>query len=253
MAKKESTFEKLAPVFVFISIVLAFAVGVLWQKVAGLEGGSSTTKTTATNPAAAGNAGNTAPSAPTQGKLSADQAAKLPPVTKDDRIRGSLDADVFLVEYSDFQCPYCGRFHPTANQVMDEYGDKVAWVYRHFPLDSIHPQARPAANASECIYNLGGNDAFWKFADTAFADQTKLDDLSALAVAAGVNKGSFESCLTAKKFESIVDEQYQGGLTAGVTGTPGNFVVNKNGDVWLIPGAQPFESVKATIDEALGA
>ena len=92
----------------------------------------------------------------------------IPAVSEQDHILGSLDAPVKLVEYSDLQCPFCGRFHPTMQRVAKEYGDQVAWVYRHFPLESIHPNARPLANASECAANLGGNDSFWKFVDAVF-------------------------------------------------------------------------------------
>ena len=92
----------------------------------------------------------------------------IPAVSDQDHILGNLNAPVKLIEYSDLQCPFCGRFHPTMQRVVKEYGDQVAWVYRHFPLESIHPNARPLANASECAANLGGNDSFWKFVDAVF-------------------------------------------------------------------------------------
>jgi len=136
-------------------------------------------------------------------------------------------------------------------QVMDEYGDQVKWVYRHFPLDQIHPKARPAAIASECVARLGGEDAFWKFADAVFEDQTKLSDLSALARSVDVSGSSYENCINDEIVGSIVEEQYQGGIGAGITGTPGNFIINSKGEAWLIPGALPFEQIKTTIDEAL--
>ena len=69
-----------------------------------------------------------------------------------DHIRGNPNASITLVEFSDFQCPFCSRFHPTAKQALDEYENDIRWVYKHFPLDSIHPQARPAAEASECVW-----------------------------------------------------------------------------------------------------
>ena len=106
----------------------------------------------------------------TQGieKLSSDMVAKLPVVSDQDHIRGNRGAKVTLIEYSDFECPFCARFHPTTLQILDEYGDDVALVYRHFPLDQIHPSARPAAIASECIAELGGEEAFWSFVDEVF-------------------------------------------------------------------------------------
>ena len=81
-----------------------------------------------------------------------------------DRYRGSTKAKVAVIEYSDFQCPFCHRVHPTYKQIMDAYGSDVVWVYRHFPL-SFHPDAMPFAIGSECVRKLRGNDAFWKYAD----------------------------------------------------------------------------------------
>jgi len=244
---KASIFERLVPALLVVSIGLAFVVGVLWQKVSTLEKGTS--PSVANNDAAAG---NVAP-AP-EGKLTEDQAKKIPAVSESDHIRGPRDAEIVVIEYSDFECPFCERFHPTMKQALEEYGDKIAWIYRQFPLISIHPRAFPSANASECVANLGGNDAFWKFTDTVFGNQEKYltdDGLAEAAVASGVKKDEFTSCYSAKKFESVVTSQQSGGEAAGITGTPGSFVINKKGDAWLVSGAVPFESLKATIDEAL--
>jgi protein-disulfide isomerase len=254
MAKKgDGLLEKLVPILLLASIGLAFAVGVLWQKVSQLEGGG--VKVTGVNQAGTGTDTTTTTDTadlPTQGKLSADQASKLPGLKDADHLRGSKNAKVFLVEYSDFQCPYCAQFHPTAQQVMDTYGSDVAWIYRHYPLDQLHPQARAAAEASECVAELGGNDAFWKYADYVFGNQeTALDDLATAAQKAGVSSSAFNNCVDAGKYKDLVENDLQEGITAGVQGTPGNFVMNANGDVWFIPGAYPFDQVKTVIDEAL--
>jgi len=246
---KGNFYERIAPIILVVVVALAFAVGVLWQKVTQLQGGTASPKP---NAAAAGAAA--APQAPTSGKLDASEAAKLPSISNEDHMRGSRSAEVYIIEYSDFECPYCASFHPTAMEAVDEYGGKVAWVYRHFPLDSIHPKARPAANASECIAELGGNDAFWAYADEVFGNQsTALSDHSATAVKVGVNKAAFDTCFSQKRYEDVVEADYQEGLTAGVTGTPGNFIVNSKGEVWKLPGAVPYATLKATIDEALGS
>lgn len=92
----------------------------------------------------------------------------LDPVTASDHIRGDINADVIIVEYSDLECPFCARFHPIIKDILEQYGTKVAWVYRHFPLDGIHANARAKAEASECVASLGGNDAFWKYVDATF-------------------------------------------------------------------------------------
>lgn len=93
-------------------------------------------------------------------------------VTEDDNIRGNINADIKVVEYSDFKCPYCGTFHDAMKQVVDNYeDDKVAWVYRHFPIPQLHPKAPGIAQASECAGEIGGQEAFWQFADEVFANQ----------------------------------------------------------------------------------
>jgi protein-disulfide isomerase len=100
----------------------------------------------------------------TEGKT--DIAMRAPSAS--DHIVGSPTAPIVLVEYSDFQCPYCKLIHPSLKQIVSESNGQVAWVYRQYPLYQIHPQATPAANAAECIASLGGNDAFWKFEQTIF-------------------------------------------------------------------------------------
>lgn len=88
------------------------------------------------------------------------------PVTSEDNVKGDVEnAKVTIVEYSDFDCPFCTRFHATMNSVFAKYNGEVAWVYRHFPLEQLHPNAKAVAVASECVAKLGGNDAFWTFAD----------------------------------------------------------------------------------------
>lgn len=241
---KEDFLEKLTPVLLVVTVILAFAVGILWQKVGALERGKVVNETQPTDvgqPLA-------------DGKLTEDQVKDIAPISDEDHIKGNKDARVILIEYSDLECPFCSTFHATAQQIQDEYGDDVAWVYRHFPLDLLHNRARPAALASECAAEIGGNDNFWAFIDEIFEDQTKnLTDAGLKKVAAniGLDTGEFASCLDAGNHEDKVESQYQGGLAAGVNGTPGNFVLNDEGEAWLIPGAVPFETLKEAIDVAL--
>ena len=247
MAKGTSNIlEKFSPILLVLTIVLAFAVGVLWQKVANLEGGGTRVADLGQGPAA-----------PADGKLSEEQAANVAAVSDEDFVRGNRNAEIFLIEYSDLECPFCASFHPTAKQALDEYGDQLAWVYRHFPLETIHPRAIPAAEASECVASLGGKDAFWDFTDYLFENQssTTLSDsgLTTAATTAGVDSGAFSSCYEAQTFSANVTADYQSGIDAGVTGTPGNFVMNSKGEVWVVPGAVPFENLKSVIDEALAS
>lgn len=90
---------------------------------------------------------------------------KMAPLTANDNIRGSLDSEIIIVEYSDFDCPFCGRFYSTMKSVYEKHSDEISWVYRYFPLEQLHPNAKTVAAASECVAKIGGDDAFWKFSD----------------------------------------------------------------------------------------
>ena len=96
------------------------------------------------------------------------EVGEVEPVSETDHIRGSLDAKVKIIEYSDLECPFCATLHPTLQQIMEDFDGDVAWIYRHFPLD-FHPSARPLAIGSECAAQLGGNDKFWEYIDYVFA------------------------------------------------------------------------------------
>lgn len=176
----------------------------------------------------------------------------MPAVSEKDHIRGNKDAQVVLIEYSDFECPFCQRFHPTMQQVMKDYGNKVAWVYRHYPLP-FHSKAQKSAEASECAAELGGNEAFWKMTDAIYQKMPgiELSQLPQVAQEIGLNKSKFESCLNSGKHAGKVSEDMNGGTSAGVSGTPGTILISKSGKKEFINGAQPYEQVKAIIDGAL--
>ncbi len=181
------------------------------------------------------------PTTPTE----APPAAAVPSVTKDDWVRGDVNkAKVVMIEYSDFQCPYCSSHHPSMQQLLNEFGDDVAWVYRHFPLTSIHPQATPSAVAAECAGEQGGNDSFWSMADALFANQTMLGaaTFERLATEQGLAVESFKACLSSGKYNSKITAQQNGGASAGVTGTPGTFI---NGQ--LVPGAVPIDQLRSIV------
>lgn len=173
----------------------------------------------------------------------------VPEVTDRDHVRGNPDASVTIIEYSDFECPFCSRFHPTVQQALDEYGDDVRWVYRHFPLISIHKEALPSAVASECVYEQLGDDGFWSFTDAMFSNQASLSDDYYRSVAGqlGVDLDSYDECFDSMRYEDLVLEQMKGGQGAGVTGTPGSFV---NGV--KVNGAVPYAQLQVSIDQALG-
>lgn len=168
----------------------------------------------------------------------------VPAITDADHVRGSLDAKIIMVEYSEFQCPYCSRHTPTMDQIFEEYDGEVAWVYRHFPL-SFHDEAMPSAVASECA---GEQDKFWEYHDELFDNASDLgDDLyQEIAKNVGLNINDFNACLDDNNYETQIKAEAAAGAAAGVSGTPGTFV---NGE--LVKGAVPYDSFKSIVEQAL--
>jgi protein-disulfide isomerase len=244
----QTTFKLINRNFTLILIViLAVWGGYNWNRAQllsknGAPAGGNVAAPTAAAPAA--------PSGPGEAQLS-----KMPKIDKNDHIRGNAKAKIVLVEYSDYECPFCARFHPTMIQAVEEMGDDIAWVYRHYPL-SFHQNAQKAAEGSECVTKLGGNDAFWKYSD-AISDSTSKDGklspdaIAEAAAAAGVNASSFKSCLDSDEMATNVKDETAAGGGSGITGTPGTIVVVDGVPKELIPGALPYASVKATIEKYL--
>lgn len=178
---------------------------------------------------------------------SAQNEITIEPVIADDHILGSPKAPIMIVEFSDTECPFCKDFHTTMHKVIDTYGKtgKVAWVYRHFPIDKLHPKARKEAEATECAAELGGNDIFWKYIDSLYKktpSNNGLDPsmLSLIAVESGLNKAEFETCLNSGKYADKVEKQYQDAATAGGQGTPYTVIITKYEKIPINEGAIPF-------------
>ncbi len=163
-------------------------------------------------------------------------------VNDGDHFRGNKDAPVTIVEFADPQCPYCGRFHDTMKEVMKAYPDKVKWVYKHFPLDSIHPYARKAGESQECA---GEQDKFWEYTDELYANQSSIKPsyFSQVAKKIKLDIDRFETCLDSGKYASKVNDDLKYGQQIGVRGTPGNFINGKS-----VPGAVPFSQIKSIVD-----
>ena len=187
---------------------------------------------------------------------SAALAKNIRPVSPQrDHIYGNPDAEVSLIEYSDFECPFCKRFHVTAKEVVDSYDGRVNWVYRHFPLAFHNPGAQKQAEASECASALGGSEAFWRYADKIY-ERTRsngngfpLSGLLPLAEEIGLDTGEFRACLESGKFAGRVLEDYNDGTNIGITGTPGNVLRNnRTGRVVVRAGAVPAANLKTAID-----
>ncbi len=166
---------------------------------------------------------------------------------KVDHIRGKKNAKVTIIEYSDFECTFCGRFHPTMNQISEKYSDDVRWVYRHFPLESIHPKARSLANASECAAD---QDMFWEMTDAIFED-TGASSAEVYATKIGLNLTKFNKCLADNKFDSKVNDDMQSGLAAGARGTPYSIILGPDGETVPLSGAQPLSAVDAAVAQFL--
>ncbi|HRE48084.1 MAG TPA: DsbA family protein [Aggregatilineales bacterium] len=166
--------------------------------------------------------------------------------------RGLLNATITLIEYSDFQCPFCGRHHQEVYPALfARYGDKIRFEYRHFPLDSIHPNARRAALASECAAEQG---MFWDYHDKLYVNQERLSRASLILFAGEVgvrDQTRFIRCLDSAQYANIINKDVEDGQFYGITGTPTFFLVWEGGSEVII-GAQPLNAFTAAIDRALG-
>lgn len=239
---------------VLLLISVSLFSGYLYFKVQAVEKKISSIPAVAEVQVQANN--NQPTQAPTQAPTQVPQINNPPPVTDKDHIRGNSKAKVLLVEYSDLECPYCKQFHPTMQQIVKEYGEKVAWVYRHYPL-SFHQNAEKEAEATECANELGGNEKFWEYTDKLFIRTTSggtgfaLDKLVPLAKEIGLNDNKFKSCLDSGKYTQHIKDDLNGGSQAGIKGTPETIMLVEGKKPSLISGAQPFDQIKLLVDDAL--
>ena len=159
-------------------------------------------------------------------------------------VKGPSNAPIEIVEFSDFQCPFCFRAESILTQVLAQYGDRIRLIYRHYPLPN-HPNARPAAEAALCAQD---QDKFWPYHDRLFASQDKLtnEDLKRHASDLGLDSVRFNACFDAGRFQAEVDADMRDGSEAGVSGTPAFFINGR-----YLGGAQPFEAFQHIIEEEL--
>lgn len=196
-------------------------------------------------------AGQPAAGAPAQKEIA------VKPISDADHVFGNAEtAGVVVIEYSDLECPFCKRFHATMQQVVEAYDGKVAWAYRHFPLDQLHSKARKEAEATECAAELGGNDKFWAYTNrlievTPSNNGLDLAELPKIAAYVGLDKTKFTACLESGKYAAAIQASVEDAMAAGAQGTPYSVVVTQSGKKSVIPGALPFEQVKGIIDAAL--
>ncbi len=166
-------------------------------------------------------------------------------VTSDDPSQGSATAPVTVVEYSDFQCPFCQRVMPTLKELRAKYGDKMRLVWKDFPLTMIHPQAFVAAQAGNCAREQG---KFWEYHDRLFANQQALQPefLKKYAAEVGMDAAKFNACLDSSKYEARVQESLGAGTRLGITSTPTVYVNGR-----MVNGAQPIDVFQTVIDDEL--
>jgi len=175
-------------------------------------------------------------------------ATNVRPPSAGDHIIGSPDAPLVLIEYSDFECPFCSLVHPTLKKIVSESNGKIAWVLRNFPLESIHSNARPAALAAECVAQELGNGAYWQFADAVFANQSNMSPayFEQLALQLGAQKASYKSCLTSAATAKTIDIDIAEIQQNGGQGTPYTILYDKKGQTG-VSGALPYETFSAVI------
>ncbi len=233
--------EKTSPLstnnlLVVLLIAAAFGVGYLWNRVQTLEKGG--TNQVAQNPSA--------PVEPTTPETMDIEK----PDPKKDHWNGSEKAKFVMVEYTDYECPFCKQFHATPGKILEENKD-FAHVIRNFPL-SFHPKAQDSAEAVECAADQGGSAAYFKMGDAVFnaMPDLELSGLADLAAKNGLNKAKLQECIDSDKFSQKVKDQLAEGTKAGVRATPTTVLYNmSNGKTKVIEGALPYESVKQAVDE----
>ncbi len=201
---------------------------------------------TANKQNAAGNNANTPQKAP---------VVKVRTPQKDDLIKGSKNAPVVVIEYSDTECPFCKNYHDVMNRIVKDYKGKVAWVYRFFPLPQLHPKAEKEARAVACAYKLKGNDAAFKYLDrimeiTPSNNGLDLSKLPEVATYVGLDKAAFQKCLDSGETKSRVSRDSNEAIKSGAKGTPHNVILYK-GEQMVVPGGLPYERLKLIIDQLL--
>ena len=167
------------------------------------------------------------------------------PVGKRDHIQGPSSAAVTLVEYADYQCPFCGNVHPIIKQLQQHFGDRLRFVFRNFPQARIHAYAQRAAEAAEAA---GGQGKFWEMHDYLFEHQEALDaeNLARAAAALGLDKVKFDRDVAERYYADRVQQDIQSGTDSGVGGTPTIFINGMRND-----GDDDFETLKTSIEEAI--
>jgi len=242
-SSSSTTKTKTLPVSAVLAVLLAvaaFLAGSFWTKIQFQGGKSQPT------PQPAANAGQ-----PTQAPAVLGAAEQTKLLEGAILIKGKDGASITMVEFSDLQCPACAGAAPAVDQILEDYGDKIKLIFRHFPLTTIHPYARPAALASFCANEQG---KFWEYHDKVFENQATLseDALKQWAKELGLNTTQFNACLDSKKYASQVDTDTALGNQVGVAGTP-TFFVNGKRVEWKDRTEGWFNALKRYVETELAS
>lgn len=192
------------------------------------------------------------------GQGNADQPQEIvniPEVGEDDYVKGNPEAPITIVEYSDPECPFCIRLHPTLNQLIEDYDGQVNWVYRHLNT-GLHRKLIAEATAAECAGEIGGNDTFWSYLDRIYNttqgnDDLDLDLLPQFATDLGLDLTAFNECYDSGRYIEKVRSQSDAAFAAGARGTPFSVIITPNGEQIQIAGAQPINVWKQVIDSVI--
>ena len=185
----------------------------------------------------------------------------LRPIDANDHLLGSAKARVLVVEYSDTECPFCKLFHSTMLSIMQEYGkgEKVAWVYRHFPIAELHSKAPKEAEALECAGELGGDSKFWEYTNKIYEvtpANNGLDpaELTKIATQVGLSSTAFNTCLNSGQYAARVNLDVINAQELGASGTPYSVIIDtKTGEHYPVEGAYPYADIKNIIDLILAS
>lgn len=180
--------------------------------------------------------------------------SSLPEVSSNDKIRGSIEAPIKLVIYTDLECPACKYYHQQLKTLEETYvkTGKLAIIMRNFPLDSLHTKSRQEHLATECVADLGGQDKYWQIVDKIFEITTSNDGLDLaklpeLAKETGVNEKDFQACMDAKKYADDIEADVQEAIKMGAKGTPFSVLITKDLTI-PVYGAYPAERLKSALD-----
>ncbi len=192
----------------------------------------------------------------TNENIALDIRDTLRPIDVNDHILGNPKARIVIVEYSDTECPYCKEFHKTLQTIMQEYGEqgKVAWVYRHFPMEELHSKAIKEAEATECANEIGGKTKFWEYINKLYEitpSNNNLDpkELTRIASLTNIDTKKFEVCLNSGQYKNRILSDIKNAQEIGASGTPYSVLIDtKKNDYYQLEGGYPYIQLKSAIE-----